>query len=118
MTRKLLTSVYAAGLFVFAGAGCTSDSPRDGEASAKAADVPKPEASAASTPKKLLHCGDFITVAELTALGLDASSFNPGQEQNSPGGPILCNCAGYGFTLFDGGAYSSIVGGSKESIAK
>ncbi|MFT3927024.1 MAG: hypothetical protein QM778_31045 [Myxococcales bacterium] len=117
MTKTWMVRSFAAGVFLFAGAACGGDKQAEAAPASTTPEAPA-AANAADSKTKLLHCGDFFTAAEITALGLDASTFKPDEVQMSPGGPILCNFAGYGFTLFSGDNYSSIVGGSKEAIAK
>jgi hypothetical protein len=74
--------------------------------------------AAVATGDKLLKCGDFLSRAEVTALGLDASHYDENDTQQSAGLNVLCK-TGQVLTAISGGqAYESTRAGGEEAIKK
>jgi hypothetical protein len=74
-------------------------------------------APATITSKPPLRCGDVLSAADLTALGIDASGFDPNAQTSGSGAGANCNKLPV-VTLFRGEAYAPMIAAWKETGIK
>jgi hypothetical protein len=100
--RALLGALLVA---VAAGCGGSCGSPASG--------------SSASGPSgsKPLRCRDFLEAAELRALGLDASRFDPELIQSDPVLGVRCELGKVSVTVFDGAQYAPMLSDLHAAVA-
>jgi hypothetical protein len=67
---------------------------------------------------KLLRCGDFLTSAEVQALGLDASKYNADFRKPNEGLGVSCAVDKVTVAIFHGAAFESMREGARNGIAQ
>ena len=96
------------------GSGGAPGSAPSAQASAAAA----AEAPPAKAEERLLRCGDFLSRADVSALGLGADSYSEDDTQGGPGLSVLCKLGGVLASINHGGTYDSMSGGAEEAIKR
>jgi hypothetical protein len=108
--------LYAVALSTVTGCRCKSDEPgagakTHGKRAASADLAPEPDLST------LLRCGDFLTSAEIQALGLDASKYQADYRKPNEGLGVTCQIDKVTVSIFHGASFDSMREGARNGIA-
>ena len=109
--------LYAVALSTVSACRCKSDEPAAAEKPhakrAASADLaPEPDLST------LLRCGDFLTSAWTSALGLDASKYNADYRKPNEGLGVTCQVDKVTVSIFHGASFDSMREGARNGIAQ
>lgn len=88
-----------------------------------AVEAPAPRRAATPDPtepdfSKLLRCGDFLSPADVTELGLDAAKYKPDHKQPNAGLGVDCSIGNVTVAIFHGGSFDSMREGAANGIAQ
>lgn len=117
LSRSRALLLYAAALSTVSACRCKSQEP---------AAVEKPVPKRAVTPEpspepdfsKLLRCGDFLSPADVTELGIDATKYNPDHKQPNAGLGVDCKVGNLLVAIYHGGSFDSMREGAANGIAQ
>lgn len=117
LSRSRALLLYAAVLSAVSACRCKSEEP---------ASVEKPRPKRAATPdpspepdfSKLLRCGDFLSPADVTELGLEAAKYNPDHKQPNAALGVDCRIGNVTIAIYHGSFFDSMREGAANGIAQ